>query len=80
MSAHENHPKRERRAFLARGGFHARSRFTRSTIPEEKWRQLVFNEAATTENSRKTSGTRVPFARLLNDFFGIVSFKRKSTK
>ena len=32
------------------GDFHARSRFARSTIPEEKWRQLVFNEAATTEN------------------------------
>ena len=30
--------------------------------------------------SRKTFGTRVPFARLLNDFFGIVSFNRKSTK
>ena len=30
--------------------------------------------------SRKTSGTRVPFARLLNDFCGIVPFKRKSTK
>ena len=30
--------------------------------------------------SRKTSVTRVPFARLLNDFCGIVPFKRKPTK
>ena len=29
----ENPPTRE----LARGDFHARSRFARSTIPEEKW-------------------------------------------
>ena len=45
-SARENHPTREKvtrggerkmRPFLARGEFHARSRFTRSTIPEEKW-------------------------------------------
>ena len=45
-SAHENHPTREKAIFLsprrvspflAWGGFHARSRFARSTIPEEKW-------------------------------------------
>ena len=32
-------PTRERRhaPFLAWGDFHARSRFARSTIPEEKW-------------------------------------------
>ena len=46
-SARENHPTQERRdahfslspqrlAFLAWGDFHARSRFARSTIPEEK--------------------------------------------
>ena len=37
----ENHPTREKAThvsyFLAWGGFHARSRFARSTIPEEKW-------------------------------------------
>ena len=32
----ETHP-----AFLAWGDLHARSRFARSTIPEEKWRLLV---------------------------------------
>ena len=32
-SARENHPTREK----AWGDFHARSRFARSTIPEEKW-------------------------------------------
>ena len=51
-SAQENHPTRERRdavvgahfspsppriAFLAWDDLHARSRFARSTIPEEKW-------------------------------------------
>ena len=47
MSAHENYPTRKRLdahfslsppdlAFLARGDLHVRSRFTRSTIPEEK--------------------------------------------
>ena len=30
-----------RLAFLAWGDFHARSRFARSTIPEEKWGLLV---------------------------------------
>ena len=34
-SARENHPTRERR--YAWGDFDARSRFVRSTIPEEKW-------------------------------------------
>ena len=29
--------ERKMRPFLARGEFHARSRFARSTIPEEKW-------------------------------------------
>ena len=38
----ENHPTREKATrgvspFLAWGDFHARSRFARSTIPEEKW-------------------------------------------
>ena len=33
------HPTRL--AFLAWGDFHARSRFARSTIPEEKWGLLV---------------------------------------
>ena len=28
-------------AFLARGDFHARSRYARSTIPDEKWALLV---------------------------------------
>ena len=54
-SARENHPtrekatrggERERLAFLAWSDFHARSRFARSTIPEEKWgttRSLHFN-------------------------------------
>ena len=28
-------------AFLAWSDFHARSRFARSTVPEEKWRLLV---------------------------------------
>ena len=42
-SARENHPTREKvtrgvSPFLAWGDFHARSRFARSTIPEEKWR------------------------------------------
>ena len=40
-SARENHPMREEATrvspFLAWGDFHARSRFARSTIPEEKW-------------------------------------------
>ena len=46
-SARENHPTREKATiflsprrvspFLAWGDFHARSRFARSTIPEEKW-------------------------------------------
>ena len=48
-SPHENEETRwgERKmttvrlAFLAWGDFHARSRFARSTIPEEKWRLLV---------------------------------------
>ena len=35
-SARENHPTREV-AFSCVGDFHARSRFSRSTIPEEKW-------------------------------------------
>ena len=40
--ARENHPTREKETrgvspFLAWGHFHARSRFARSTIPEEKW-------------------------------------------
>ena len=50
--ARENHPTREKAKrggdhmflsprrvspFLAWGDFHARSRFARSTIPEEKW-------------------------------------------
>ena len=43
-SARENHPTREK---ATRGGdFHARSRFARSTIPEEKWgttRSLLSN-------------------------------------
>ena len=30
-------PREKRRHFLAWGDFHARSRFARSTIPEEKW-------------------------------------------
>ena len=30
-----------RLAFLAWGDFHARSRFSRSTVPEEKWGLLV---------------------------------------
>ena len=38
----ENHPTREKATrgvspFLAWGDFHARSRFARSTVPEEKW-------------------------------------------
>ena len=44
MSARENHPMQERQysplpmsSFLTWGDFHARSRFVRSTIPEEKW-------------------------------------------
>ena len=42
MSARENHLTREKATrgvspFLARGDFHARSRFAHSTIPEEKW-------------------------------------------
>ena len=50
MSARENHPTREKATrggergvspFLAWGDFHARSRFARSTIPEEKWGLLV---------------------------------------
>ena len=32
---------RERLAFLAWGDVHAHSRFTRSTIPEEKWGLLL---------------------------------------
>ena len=44
-SAHENHPTREKARrvspFLAWGDFHARSRFARSTIREEKWGLLV---------------------------------------
>ena len=41
-SARENHPTREKATrcvspFLAWGDFHGRSRFARSTIPEEKW-------------------------------------------
>ena len=36
-SARENHPTREKAPFLAWGDFHARSRFARPTIPEEKW-------------------------------------------
>ena len=32
---------RERLAFLAWGDVHARSRFARSTIPEEKWGLLL---------------------------------------
>ena len=47
-SARENHPTREKATriflpprrvspFLAWGDFHARSRFARSTFPEEKW-------------------------------------------
>ena len=32
---------REESAFLAWGDFHVRSRFARSTIPEEKWVLLV---------------------------------------
>ena len=41
-SARENHPTREKATrgvspFPAWGDFHARSRFARSTIPEEKW-------------------------------------------
>ena len=43
--ARENQPTREKEtlsprrvsSFLAWGDFHARSRFARSTIPEEKW-------------------------------------------
>ena len=40
-----------RLAFLAWGDFHARSRFARSTIPEEKWGLLVVyrNRAEITE-------------------------------
>ena len=49
--ARENHPTREKATcgvspFLAWGDFHARSRFARSTIPEEKWgttRSLPFS-------------------------------------
>ena len=57
MSARETHPTGEKATrgiflsprrvspFLASGGFHACSRFARSTIPEEKWgttRSLLF--------------------------------------
>ena len=49
VSARENHPTREKATrvspLLASGDFHARSRFARSTIPEEKWgttRSLVY--------------------------------------
>ena len=41
MTPCEKGETRCRDAFLAWGDFHARSRFTRSTIPEEKWEVLV---------------------------------------
>ena len=49
-----------RLAFLAWGNFHMRSRFARSTIPEEKWGLLVV-----LANTRPSKGPNDWFTRFL---------------